>query len=70
MIYNLWKKDAILDEIESKRSVSRCPQGHNLLYQRKGLRARFELYRFFTSIHFFLNFSILKGVNLHTKVMQ
>lgn len=51
MIYNLWKKDAILDEIDSKRSVSRCLQGHNLLHQRKGLRARFELYRFFTSIH-------------------
>ena len=62
MIYNLWKKDAISDEIDSKRSVSRCLQGHNLLHQRKGLRARFELYRFFTSIHFFL---ISKGVNLH-----
>ena len=36
-VYNLWQNYAILNDIDSKRTSSRCFQGHNLHPRETGL---------------------------------
>ena len=68
LIDNLCKSHIILIDVHSKRSSTRCFQGHDLHHQVTGFAHAFSF--IFFSLRLFFQFLQFKGANFYTKIMQ
>ena len=68
LIDNLCKSHVILIDVHSKRSSTRCFQGHDLHHQVTGFAHAFSF--IFFSLRLFFQFLQFKGANFYTKIMQ
>ena len=68
LVHNLWKNHANLNDVNSKRSSSRCFQGHNVDPRVMGSVHSFSHIFFSLRIYIFFNFPNLKGINCTPKL--
>ena len=68
LIDNLCEINVILIDVHSKRSSTRCFQGHDLHHQVTGFAHAFSF--IFFSLRLFFQFLQFKGANFYTKIMQ
>ena len=68
LIDNLCKSHVILIDVHSKRSSTRCFQGHDLHHQVTGFAHAFSF--IFFSLRLFFQLLQFKGANFYAKIMQ